>query len=55
MHIHQQGTYSMEAQHQTEALPGKRYCKTEQIKTTKLDKLCVHINELHMVSAPATK
>ena len=54
-HIHLQGTYNMEAQHQTAALPGRCYCKTEQVKTTKLDKLCVHINELHMVSASATK
>ncbi|DBA98573.1 TPA: hypothetical protein ACH3X1_014376 [Trebouxia sp. C0004] len=29
-HIHLQGTYNMEVQHHTEALPGRRYCKTEQ-------------------------
>jgi len=37
------------------ALPGRYYCKTEQVKTTKLNKLCVHIFELQMVSASATK
>ena len=53
--MHLQGTYNMEAQHQTEAIPGRCHCKTEQVKTAKLDKLCVHINELQMVSASATK